>query len=533
VFRDLAARAGDAQSLDEALALSIEAMAGHALDLLYALDPAGQSAHLSAATGLAAATAGCPVTLSVGSPGHSVWPVWEVVRSRASVRVGDVGPRLGPPPYGPYPEPPAEAMALPITPPRAERPSHVVIAGVSPRLRLDETYLDFLHLLAAGVASSIANARAYGEELAEPRGVLDRAKTACFSNGSHGFRDVGGRIVATIPMGDENPDPARDGIQPGLAPKVTGADAFAQEALPWLPGGGDNAAGGYGRGAADPALLGSRVIAKGHAPADCLRILLADDNAGMREYLARLMASRFDVEAAPDGRAALDAARANPPDVVLSGVMTPRPGGVDLLRELRADARLREIPVILQSARAGEEDRVEGMAEGADDYLTKPFSARELIARVESLASLSRLRREAAEADRRGADRLRRMINVDGVGVLRFDAGTATLLDAHDFFLRMLGYSRAEVAAGAVTWRALTPPECPAESERQIAGLAGTGRNGPCEEEYSRLDGTRSWVLVAGPPSGTRRTSSTASTSATGSGPRSLREIRRAGSDGP
>ena len=101
------------------------------------------------------------------------------------------------------------------------------------------------------------------------------------------------------------------------------------------------------------------------------RILWADDNADMRDYVSHLLDGRFDVQAVADGQAALEAARANPPDLVLSDVMMPRLDGFGLLRELRADPRLSEVPIILLSARAGEESRLEGLEAGADDYLIK------------------------------------------------------------------------------------------------------------------------------------------------------------------
>ena len=127
------------------------------------------------------------------------------------------------------------------------------------------------------------------------------------------------------------------------------------------------------------------------------RILWADDNADMRHYVRRLLGERYDVEAVPDGEAALAAARARPPDLVLSDVMMPRLDGFGLLNALRADPATRTIPVILLSARAGEESRVEGLEAGADDYLVKPFSARELLARVGAHLEMARVRREAAE----------------------------------------------------------------------------------------------------------------------------------------
>ncbi|HVZ73802.1 MAG TPA: ATP-binding protein [Polyangia bacterium] len=122
-------------------------------------------------------------------------------------------------------------------------------------------------------------------------------------------------------------------------------------------------------------------------------ILVADDNTDMRQYLTRLLTPRWRVEAVSDGEAALERARTLAPDLVLSDVMMPRLDGVALLRELRADARTREIPVVLLSARAGEEALLEGFSKMADDYLVKPFAARELVARVQTHLEMARLRR--------------------------------------------------------------------------------------------------------------------------------------------
>ena len=130
------------------------------------------------------------------------------------------------------------------------------------------------------------------------------------------------------------------------------------------------------------------------------RILLADDNADMREYVARLLKSDYDVEAVGDGQAALAAARAHPPDLVLADVMMPGLDGFGLLKALREDLITRDVPVVLLSARAGEEAHVDGMRAGADDYLVKPFSARELLARVGAHVHMARTRRAAAERER-------------------------------------------------------------------------------------------------------------------------------------
>ena len=104
------------------------------------------------------------------------------------------------------------------------------------------------------------------------------------------------------------------------------------------------------------------------------RILVADDNRDMREYVVRLLRSAYTVQAVTDGEQALASALADPPDLVLSDVMMPGLDGFGLVSALRADPRTHEVPIVLLSARAGEEARIEGVQAGADDYLVKPFA---------------------------------------------------------------------------------------------------------------------------------------------------------------
>jgi PAS domain S-box-containing protein len=136
---------------------------------------------------------------------------------------------------------------------------------------------------------------------------------------------------------------------------------------------------------------------------DRARIVWADDHADMRDYVLRLLGERYDVETVSDGEAALAAVRRQPPDLVLADVIMPRLDGFSLLRELRADERTSTVPIIVLTARAGEESHLDGLESGADDYLIKPFSARELLARVGTQVELARLRREA-ETTRRAAE---------------------------------------------------------------------------------------------------------------------------------
>jgi signal transduction histidine kinase len=205
--------------------------------------------------------------------------------------------------------------------------------------------------------------------------------------------DVGTTFMITVPLGTAHLPAERIQARRTLVSSALGAAPFLEEAQRWMPAGtvAEQTTPDWlapGASTSGPLQLDTR----GERLA---RILLADDNADLRDYLWRLLSARYDVEAVGDGAAALRAARARPPDLVLSDVMMPELDGFGLLRELRADPRTRAIPVILLSARAGEEATIEGLASGADDYLIKPFSAREVLARVEGRLEMARLRREA------------------------------------------------------------------------------------------------------------------------------------------
>jgi PleD family two-component response regulator len=130
-------------------------------------------------------------------------------------------------------------------------------------------------------------------------------------------------------------------------------------------------------------------------------VLVADDNADMRDYLRRLLAQHYDVLVAADGRDALEKARAELPALILTDVMMPNLDGFALLCAVRADSALAAIPMILLSARAGEDSTLEGIRAGANDYLIKPFGARELLARVEAQIQRRRFEKELNAAEQR------------------------------------------------------------------------------------------------------------------------------------
>lgn len=126
------------------------------------------------------------------------------------------------------------------------------------------------------------------------------------------------------------------------------------------------------------------------------RILVVDDNADLRDYLVSLLQSSYDVETAVDGFEAVEAIARRKPTLILADLMMPRLDGFGLIRAVRADSAWRSIPVILLSARAGEESTLEAFEAHADDFLGKPFSARELLARVRAHVELA-LQREVLE----------------------------------------------------------------------------------------------------------------------------------------
>ncbi len=187
-------------------------------------------------------------------------------------------------------------------------------------------------------------------------------------------------VTVALPFGTAHLPQDRIAAPRSLGSTAVDAKAFVEEALRWIPD-------------REP-----RAEPPGAPERGSARILLADDNADMREYVTRLLRERWEVESVADGATALARAREAPPDLILSDIMMPGLDGYELLQALRADPVTHAIPVIFLSARAGEESRVEGLSAGADDYLIKPFSARELLARVGTHLGQVHARREVEAA---------------------------------------------------------------------------------------------------------------------------------------
>ncbi len=197
---------------------------------------------------------------------------------------------------------------------------------------------------------------------------------------------VGTTFTITLPLGTAHLPAERVQADAVTAAAVQGAETYVIEAERWLatttvPPLRVNSGTPLTR-TATPAELGASV-------------LVADDNADMRDYLVRLLGERYRVRAVSNGSQALAAVQQDLPDLVLSDVMMPVLDGYGLLRALRAERRTAAIPVILLSARAGEEATIEGLEAGADDYLVKPFTAREVLVRVAARLEIARARRES------------------------------------------------------------------------------------------------------------------------------------------
>jgi signal transduction histidine kinase/DNA-binding response OmpR family regulator len=196
---------------------------------------------------------------------------------------------------------------------------------------------------------------------------------------------VGTTFRLTLPLGTAHLPAERLGQVATRGSTAVSAEAFVTEAERWLPT----------TQTIPPPVLPETALGPEDPLADReARLLLADDNADMRDYLTRLLGAQYHVQVVANGRQALAAIQAEPPDLVLSDVMMPELDGFGLVQALRADPRTASIPILLLSARAGEEAMVEGLASGADDYLIKPFSARELLARVAAHLARARLRQE-------------------------------------------------------------------------------------------------------------------------------------------
>ncbi|OXM54966.1 histidine kinase [Amycolatopsis alba DSM 44262] len=193
---------------------------------------------------------------------------------------------------------------------------------------------------------------------------------------------VGTKFTVRLPFGPAHLPAGSLAASGDRSPSAAAAEPYVLEA---------------GRWSADIPEVSGTADTPARRPAASARVVIADDNADMREYLTRLLTGAgYVVEAVADGGEAIDAVRARPPDLVISDVMMPGLDGLGLVERLRGEPSTAVVPVLLLSARAGQEASIEGLRAGADDYLVKPFASAELLARVRANVELARLRARSA-----------------------------------------------------------------------------------------------------------------------------------------
>lgn len=205
---------------------------------------------------------------------------------------------------------------------------------------------------------------------------------------AHSRKGSGSTFTVSIPLGKAHISPQRI-VESAANNYATGHFAeFVSEALKWIPDTITPSASAQNGG---PALA---EIGQAESKRT---VLLADDNTDLRDYLHRILSQQFRVITATDGEDAYSKALQHKPDLLLSDIMMPKLDGLGLLRKIRDHHQTRDIPVILLSARAGEEAKIEGIATGADDYLIKPFSAKEVVAKVDAHLKIALSRRQAEQ----------------------------------------------------------------------------------------------------------------------------------------
>ena len=266
----------------------------------------------------------------------------------------------------------------------------------------------------------------------------------------------------------------------GVATGPSVAEPYVQEALRWLP---DAPSAPEGPAAAE---------GRGPAVGTPARVLVADDNTDMRDYLLRLLRSAgHHAHGVADGRDALEAARTQNPDLIVSDVMMPRLDGLALVAALRADPRTAGTPVLLLSARAGQEASIEGLEAGADDYLVKPFSSAELLARVRANVELARLRNHHARFRTALIDSLQEAFFVcDESGAV---------IEMNSAFTDILGYGPEGLPYPSLSpwWPdPETDPEGHQQVEAALAQLIDQPR-GSYTIPVIHRDGHRLWVAAA------------------------------------
>lgn len=224
------------------------------------------------------------------------------------------------------------------------------------------------------------------------------------------------------------------------------------------------------------------------------RVLVVDDNRDLREYLARLLSPQYLVETVDDGSEALQSVLERPPDLLLTDVMMPGLDGFQLVRKIRSNPETEFIPIIMLSARAGEEAAAVGLGQGADDYLVKPFSGQELLARVRSNLETARRRHEEVRRRQEEADRFFNL-SLDLMVVAGFDGFIRRVNPA---FSRLVGWSEKELKSRPFLEYA--HPEDRDLVLREMRRLSTGATTDDFEGRMLCKDGSYRWLRISAQP---------------------------------
>ena len=305
----------------------------------------------------------------------------------------------------------------------------------------------------------------------------------------------GTTFTVTLPLGRAHLPPEHISETSMRSAAAARAETFVEEALRWLPDESQAPSQEF-------SLRPTGVILREEGQTEekgKARILLADDNADMRDYVHRLLQPHYNVTAVSDGTEALQSAREMRPDLILSDVMMPKLDGFGLITMLRSDPATANIPVILLSARAGEEARIEGLAAGADDYLIKPFSARELLARVTAHLELARVRKEAAQALQASEERVRLASEAAGLGVWVWEPATDGAIWENERMYEIYGLSSVDGPISSTRFmQEIVHPDDAEAYAQAIARPTETGEPLYFVGRFRRVDGMLRWIEFRG-----------------------------------
>ncbi|ACZ90224.1 SpoIIE family protein phosphatase [Streptosporangium roseum] len=242
----------------------------------------------------------------------------------------------------------------------------------------------------------------------------------------------------------------------------------------WLPIPDERAGRGATNGAAPEHSAGRSAVE---------RILVVDDNADLREYLVRLLSPHWAVTAVADGAAALDAAREQNPDLIIADVMMPGMDGLELVRRLRADPGTRSMSIMLLSARAGKEESLTGLTAGADEYLVKPFSARELLTRVRGVLRLA--------AARSRHNRQLRELTEAALAINEAPSAPEVLALTEKYGRLLADSPGARVTLASGSDLRVEPPSAAVSAVSGVSGIAADGRDDTVLRQLAQLTAAR------------------------------------------